>query len=172
MAARDEKYEEAEEYGRRGYNLNPNNPGMLHFYGKFLVFNGNFDQGLNILNKAMELDPLGQSITDTLIWANYAAGNFEVCLEFKTRNKCFTPHSWILRIACLGVLSRDQEKKEEFEAFIDFYGREEMNRRLADLKFNNAEIENNIRLLVNNDRESIIQSDGSKFGDAISGRIN
>ena len=167
-----EKYEEAEEYGRRGYNLNPNNPGMLHFYGKSLVFNGNFDQGLNILNKAMELDPLGQSITDTLIWANYAAENFEVCLEFKTLNKCFTPHTWILRIACLGVLSRDQEKKEEFEAFIDFYGREEMNRRLADLKFNNAEIENNIRLLVNNDRESIIQSDGSKIGDTISGRIN
>ena len=95
-----------------------------------------------------------------------------MCLEFKTLNKCFTPHTWILRIACLGVLSRDQEKKEAFEAFIDFYGREEMNRRLADLKFNNAEIENNIRLLINNDRESIIQSDGSKIGDAISGRIN
>ena len=107
-----EKYEEAEEYGRRGYDLNPNNPGMLHFYGKSLVFNGNFDQRLNILNKAMELDPLGQRITDTLIWANYAAENFEECLEFKTLNKCFTPHTWILRIACLGVLSRDQKKKK------------------------------------------------------------
>ena len=147
-----EKYEEAEKYGRRGYEIS-----ILiilecfHFYGQSLIFNGNLDQGLNILNKAMELNPLGQSITDTLVWANYAAEKFEVCLEFKPLNKCFSPHTWILRIACLGALSRDQERNEEFEAFIDFYGIEQMNRRLADLKFNNAEIESNIRLLVNND---------------------
>ena len=167
-----EKYEEAEEYGRRGYNLNPNNPGMLHFYGKSLVFNGDFDQGLNILNKAMELDPLGQSIADTLIWANYAAENFEECLEFKPLNKCFTPQTWILRIACLGVLSRDQEKKEEFKAFIDFYSREEMNKRLADLKFNNTEIESNIRLLVSNDMEYIIRASDNKFRSSVLGEIN
>ena len=167
-----EKYEEAEEYGRRGYDLNPNNPGMLHFYGKSLVFNGDFDQGLNILNKAMELDPLGQSIADTLIWANYAAENFEECLEFKPLNKCFTPQTWILRIACLGVLSRDQEKKEELKAFIDFYSREEMNKRLADLKFNNTEIESNIRLLVSNDMEYIIRASDNKFRSSVLGEIN
>ena len=167
-----EKYEEAEEYGRRGYDLNPNNPGMLHFYGKSLVFNGDFDQGLNILNKAMELDPLGQSIADTLIWANYAAENFEECLEFKPLNKCFTPQTWILRIACLGVLSRDQEKKEEFKAFIDFYSREEMNKQLADLKFNNTEIESNIRLLVSNDMEYIIRASDNKFRSSVLGEIN
>ena len=47
-----------------------------------------------------------------------------------------------------------------------------MNKGLADLKFNNTEIENNIRLLVNNDRESLIQSNGRKIGDAVSERIN
>ena len=72
----------------------------------------------------------------------------------------------------MAALSRDQERNEEFEAFIDFHGRDEMNKQLADLKFNNTEIENNIRLLVNNDREPLIQSDGSKIGDAIPGRIN
>ena len=36
-----------------------------------------------------------------------------------------------------------------------------MNKQLADLKFNNTEIENNIRLLVNNDREPLIQPQGS-----------
>ena len=35
------------------------------------------------------------------------------------------------------------------KSFIDLHGREEMSKELANLKFNNAEIENNIRLLVN-----------------------
>ena len=167
-----EKYEEAEKYGRRGYEINPNNPGMLSNYGKSLVFNGSLDQGLSILNKAMELNPLNEAIIDNLVWANYAAEKFEKCIEFQPLSKHFSPHTWIIRIACLGALSREQERNEEFEAFIDFHGREEMNKQLAHLKFNNTEIENNIRLLVNNDRESLIQSNGSKIGDAVSERIN
>ena len=145
---------------------------MLSKYGQSLVFNGSLDQGLSILNKAMELNPLNEAIIDTLVWANYAAEKFEKCIEFQPLSKHFSPHTWIIRIACLGALSREQERNEEFEAFIDFHGREEMNKQLAHLKFNNTEIENNIRLLVNNDRESLIQSNGSKIGDAVSERIN
>ena len=167
-----EKYEEAEEYGRRGYSLNPNNPGMLHFYGKSLVFNGNIEQGLNILSKAIELDPLGENIIDTLIWANFAAENFEICLEFKPLNKHFTPSTWILKIACLGALFRDQERKGELRAFIDLHGREEIDKQLASLKFNNAEIENNIQLLVSNDTFFQTKVEGNKAEAVILSQIN
>ena len=146
-----EKYEEALQYGRKGFELNPNNPGMLRHYGMALVFMGNYDQGLNILGKSIELDPLGEGIIDILVWANFAAENFEECLEFKPLSKYFTPCTWLLRIACLGALFKDQERNEELKSFVDLHGIEEMNKQLIDLKFNNAEIENNIRSLVNGD---------------------
>ena len=167
-----EKYEEAEKYGRRGYEINPNNPGMLSKYGQSLVFNGNLDQGLSILNKAMELNPLNEALIDTLVWANYAAEKFEKCIEFKPLSKHFSPHTWILRIACLGALSRDQERNEEFEAFIDFYGIEQMNKGLADLKFNNTEIESNIRLLVSNDMGYMIRASDNESRSSVLGEIN
>lgn len=167
-----EKYDEAERYGRKGYELNPNSPGMLHKYGQSLVFNGDLEQGLSILNKAIELDPLGQSIMDTLVWANYAAENYEKCLEFKPLSKHFTPSTWILRIACLGALYREQERNEEVKSFIDLHGRAEMSKELANLKFNNAEIENKIRLLVNNEAALQARVETNEAEDMIPGQIN
>jgi len=162
-----EKYEEALQYGRKGFELNPNNPGMLRHYGMALVFMGNYDQGLNILSKSIELDPLGESIIDILVWANFAAGNFKECLEFKPLSKYFTPCTWILRIACLGALFQDQERNEELKAFVDLHGIEEMNKQLIDLKFNNAEIENNIRSTVNGNAAFQAEIDSDKVGELI-----
>ena len=47
-----------------------------------------------------------------------------------------------------------------------------MNKRLADLKFNNTEIESNIRLLVSNDMEYTIRASDNKFRSSILGEIN
>ena len=167
-----EKYTEALNFGKKGFELNPNSPGMLRHYGMALIFTGNYDQGLNILYKAMELDPLSESIIDALIWANYAAKNYEECLEFKPLSKYFTPSTWILRIACLGALCREQERNEEVKSFIDLHGREEMSKELANLKFNNVEIENNIRLLVNNEAALQAGVETNEAKDMIPDQIN
>ncbi|MEL0046770.1 MAG: hypothetical protein VW995_18550 [Deltaproteobacteria bacterium] len=109
---------------------------------------------------------------DTLVWANYAAKNYEECLGFKPLSKYFTPSTWILRIACLGALCREQERNEEVKSFIDLHGREEMCKELANLKFNNAEIENNIRLLVNNEATFQAGAETNEAEDMIPDQIN
>ena len=123
---------------------------------------GDYDQGLNILSKSIELDPLGENIIDILVWANFAAGNFEECLEFKPLSKYFTPCTWLLRIACLGALFKDQERNEELKAFVDLRSIDEMNKQLIDLQFNNTGIENNIRSFVNGDAAFQAEIDSNK----------
>ena len=63
-------------------------------------------------------------------------------------------------------------KKVELRAFIDLHGREEIDKQLASLKFNNAEIENNIQLLVSNDTFFQTKAEGNEAEAVILSQIN
>jgi adenylate cyclase len=79
------EYELAEEHGRKAYDMNPNDPRVLSGYGEVLVRTGSFDEGVRLLNKALEIDPVpqGQVNSDSrlkdLLLAHFFGKNFEEC---------------------------------------------------------------------------------------------
>ena len=50
----------AEDHGRKAFNVVPNDPRVLSGYGEVLVRVGKVDEGLELLNKAFDLDPIPQ----------------------------------------------------------------------------------------------------------------
>jgi serine/threonine protein kinase/tetratricopeptide (TPR) repeat protein len=67
----------AEGQHRRAIEINPNYATGHHWYGFHLVMVGRFDEALNELLRARELDPLSPSIMQGLGWAYYHARRFE-----------------------------------------------------------------------------------------------
>ena len=77
----------AEDHGRKAFNVVPNDPRVLSGYGEVLVRVGKVDEGLELLNKAFDLDPIpqGQSTSDNiikdLILGYFFADNFTKAIE-------------------------------------------------------------------------------------------
>ncbi|MDC6451916.1 adenylate/guanylate cyclase domain-containing protein, partial [Alphaproteobacteria bacterium] len=77
----------AEDHGRKAFNVVPNDPRVLSGYGEVLVRVGKVDKGLELLNKAFDLDPIpqGQSTSDNrvkdLILGYFFAEDFNKVIE-------------------------------------------------------------------------------------------
>ena len=54
-----EDFEQSEYYGRKAYNINPNDPRVVCAYGELQVLTGRAEEGTELLIKAYELDPVG-----------------------------------------------------------------------------------------------------------------
>ena len=97
------EYKLAEEHGRKSYDMNPNDPRVLAGYGEVLVRNGSVEHGLELLNKALELDPIPQGqinsdnrFTDLLL-GYFFLGDFEKCIEVASKIEHETFKSWIIK---------------------------------------------------------------------------
>ncbi len=135
-----EDFEQALHHGQEAYGLNPNNPLVLVHYGESLIFNGEFDTGISMLEKARELDPTDPEVNECIVWGLYAAGNYEACLEKTANYKKADSQTWLLRIASLGAMMMGEERDRELELFIDFYGDDGIESCWTDLEFNNSAI--------------------------------
>ena len=77
----------AEDHGKKAFNMVPNDPRVLSGYGEVLVRTGKVDKGLELLNKAYELDPIpqGQSSSDNrvrdLILGYFFAADYNKVVE-------------------------------------------------------------------------------------------
>jgi adenylate cyclase len=73
-----EDLEEAEYYHNRAFALNPNDPRMLAQRGELMIWLGRADEGVEWLEKAMKLDPLGADAFAHLLGrAHRAEGRYE-----------------------------------------------------------------------------------------------
>ena len=54
-----EDFEQSEFYGRKAYEMNPNDPRIVSAYGDLMVLTGKAEDGTDLLIKAYELDPVG-----------------------------------------------------------------------------------------------------------------
>ena len=52
-----EDFGQSEFYGRKAYEMNPNDPRIVSAYGELLVLTGRAGEGTELLIKAYELDP-------------------------------------------------------------------------------------------------------------------
>ena len=99
----------AEDHGRKAFNMVPNDPRVLSGYGEVLVRTGKVEKGLELLNKAYELDPIpqGQSSSDNrfkdLILGYFFASDYNKVVELS-----FDIRSMDERTLCLVLYSRSK----------------------------------------------------------------
>ena len=115
----------AEDHGRKAFNVVPNDPRVLSGYGEVLVRVGKVDKGLELLNKAFDLDPIpqGQSTSDNrvkdLILGYFFAEDFNKVVELSFDIRVMDTRSLALILYARTQLSQDIKTSNEYELFKD-----------------------------------------------------
>ena len=121
----DHDYILAEDHGRKAFNMVPNDPRVLSGYGEVLVRTGKVDKGLELLNKAFELDPVpqGQSTSDNrikdLILGYFFAEDFNKVIELSFDIRNMDIRSLVLILFSRSKLNQDIKSSNEFSLFIN-----------------------------------------------------
>ena len=123
------EYKLAEEHGRKAFDMNPNDPRVLSGYGEVLVRNGSVKEGLELLEKALEIDPTpqGQVNSDNrlkdLLLGHFLGDDFTKCIEISKEIQDIDFKTWILSSFAslkMDTTGNDIEiKREEFWEFDD-----------------------------------------------------
>ena len=95
---------------------------------------------MELLRKAQELDPLSQQLIDDVIWGSYHLGDYATCLEFSDKIRRIRPNTWLMKIASLGALEQQDERKEELNQFVEKYGEEAIDGFIKRLNVNDQEL--------------------------------
>jgi Tfp pilus assembly protein PilF len=75
--------EKAEEYYRSALSLQPENPNIMNFLAWLLIDKEiNINEGLELIDKALELSPDDWYILDTKGWGLYKQGKYQEALDF------------------------------------------------------------------------------------------
>ncbi len=113
----------AEDHGRKAFNMVPNDPRVLSGYGEVLVRIGKVEKGLELLNKAFELDPIpqGQSTSDNrikdLILGYFFAEDFNKVVELSFDIRVMDTRSLALILYSRSKLNQDIKVSSEYESF-------------------------------------------------------
>lgn len=135
-----ENYEQALYHGQKAYELNPNNPVVLVHYGESLIFNGEFEIGIELLQKAYKLDPTDPEIYECIIWGLYTSGDYQTCIANTEKDKKLDAQTWLLRIASMGAMMMNDERDRELDIFKKTHGENEIQSYCEELEFNNSAI--------------------------------
>ena len=115
----------AEDHGRKAFNVVPNDPRVLSGYGEVLVRVGKVDKGLDLLNKAFDLDPIpqGQSTSDNrvkdLILGYFFAEDFNKVVELSFDIRVMDTRSLALILFARSQLNQDIKNSNEYKLFTD-----------------------------------------------------
>ena len=113
----------AEDHGRKAFNMVPNDPRVLSGYGEVLVRIGKVEKGLELLNKAFELDPIpqGQSTSDNrikdLILGYFFAEAFNKVVELSFDIRIMDTRSLALILYSRSKLNQDIKVSSEYQSF-------------------------------------------------------
>ena len=132
-------HEKSIEFGKKSYQLNPNDPRILWGYGTVLALAGEGQLALEYVEKAHDLSPhIGiegsvDVLISSVVLAHYACGNSEDCISWFHRLEVKDFRSYVLyasslkRISKLEVNSvdirefREKLKNQEFDKDIDLF---------------------------------------------------
>ena len=112
----------AEDHGRKAFNMVPNDPRVLSGYGEVLVRIGKVEKGLELLNKAFELDPIpqGQSTSDNrikdLILGYFFAEDFNKVVELSFDIRVMDTRSLALILYSRSKLNQNIKVSSEYES--------------------------------------------------------
>ncbi len=111
----------AEDHGKKAYNMVPNDPRVLSGYGEVLVRIGKVEEGLELLNKAFDLDPVpqGQSTSDNrikdLILGYFFADHLNKVIELSFELRMMDPRSLALILYSRSMLDQDISTSDNYE---------------------------------------------------------
>ncbi|MFO7850938.1 MAG: tetratricopeptide repeat protein [Bacteroidota bacterium] len=96
------KYDKAEKYYRNALSLDPENPGIMNKLACLLIDNEmGIDEGIGLINKALELYPDHYEYLHTKGWALYKKGKYEEALRILEKSWDLKPvynHSLFLHL--------------------------------------------------------------------------
>ena len=113
----------AEDHGRKAFNMVPNDPRVLSGYGEVLVRTGKVEKGLELLNKAYELDPIpqGQSSSDNrvrdLILGYFFAADYNKVVELSFDIRTMDERTICLILYSRSKLDQDVTNSNEYKLF-------------------------------------------------------
>ena len=113
----------AEDHGRKAFNMVPNDPRVLSGYGEVLVRTGKVEKGLELLNKAFELDPIpqGQSTSDNrikdLILGYFFAEDYNKVVELSFDIRSMDTRALALILYSRSKLQQDIKASNEYKSF-------------------------------------------------------
>ena len=113
----------AEDHGRKAFNMVPNDPRVLSGYGEVLVRTGKVEKGLELLNKAFELDPIpqGQSTSDNrikdLILGYFFAEDYNKVVELSFDIRSMDTRALALILYSRSKLQQDIKASNEYRSF-------------------------------------------------------
>jgi tetratricopeptide (TPR) repeat protein len=106
--------------GERAIALNPNDPDILAHFGLRLVYMGEWERGLALVNKAIALNPeFPEWYRDPLIFYYYQTGNYERALEESQRRDVSRLWRLLFKAMILGQLGRSEEAEPAIEAALE-----------------------------------------------------
>ena len=149
-----EDFEQSEFYGRKAYEMNPNDPRIVSAYGDLMVLTGKAEDGTDLLIKAYELDPvgLGNSNADKrlgdVMFGSYVKGDYQQCLEYDKKIGRKQPIAWAAKIASLESLNQSQEKESELKKFAENYPELVLGEEIDKLHFQDTTVKQTMKDLV------------------------
>ena len=114
------EYDKAVEHGLKAFQLNPNDPRVLSGTGEVLVRVNQEDQGLDMLEKALAVDPvpMGQTTSDNrfkdLVLGYFLANKLEQCIETAKALVEYDERSWLLLMRSYQLLGLELSESKEF----------------------------------------------------------
>ena len=149
-----EDFEQSEFYGKKAYDMNPNDSRIVSGYGELLVLIGRAEEGTDLLIKAYELDPagLGASNADKrlgdVMFGAYVKGDFQQCLEYDKKVGKKNPIAWAAKIASLESMNQSQAKEVELKKFADTHNDLVLEEEIDKLHFQDASVKQTLKDLV------------------------
>jgi TolB-like protein/Tfp pilus assembly protein PilF len=149
-----EDFEQSEFYGKKAYDMNPNDSRIVSGYGELLVLIGRAEEGTDLLIKAYELDPAGlgasnadKRLGDVMLGA-YVKGDFQQCLEYDKKVGKKNPIAWAAKIASLESMNQSQAKEVELKKFADTHNDLVLEEEIDKLHFQDASVKQTLKDLV------------------------
>ena len=147
-------FEQAEYYGRKGFEMNPNDPRIISAYGDLLVLTGRAGEGTDLLIKAYELDPVGMGASNAdsrlgdVMFGAYMKGDYEQCLEYDKKTGKKKPMAWAAKIASQQSLNQFKEKEVELKKFAEAYPEIVLGEEIDKLHIQDANVKKAMKDLV------------------------
>ena len=144
----------AEDHGLKPFNMVPNDPRVLSGYGEVLVRVGKIDKGLELLNKAYELDPIpqGQSTSDNrikdLILGYFFAEDFSKVIELSFDLREIDLRSLVLILYSRSKLDQDLKLSKEYKFFKEKFKDNDWAQTIDRFHIQNSNIEEDLNKFI------------------------
>ena len=153
------KFNKAEEYGKRAFDLNPNDPRVSSGYGEVLIRVERCEEGIELLKKALELDPvpMGQTNSDKRL-SDLLLGYFlfkkpEECIEIGRKLQNIDFRSWLILLESNKVLKKNDNEFKKLVELCSQFKDKNFNMEIDRFHIQDQTINNN---LINTAKELLV----------------